>query len=328
MFKTNKQKKIFIICICVAIVVIALSLTIYFVIQANFHHNETIIPTQVRFECPDYKNQGTTTNDSAVGLFSEAINNLDNWYYVGTLSGTCSFSEDDDSEIVNHGIEIVKCYDNEYFSTIQTNSKGNIPGGVNEINVNSAKKYHYVNDTLYSCEIKDNNRFLEGEDRIDWSKLKYENVTNADGIINELKNTVQFIVTEDIIINPDDALVYSLNNKKYVEFNIDVSKYEIDELLDILSGKLSTTVMNIGKTIVSLPNMTTDMSELKATMTFEFSEIDNKLQITGRDFHLFGSADFKGKILSYKISMDLYMRAVIFYDNNLCKITKEEIELK
>lgn len=107
-----------------------------------------------------------------------------------------------------------------------------------------------------------------------------------------------------------------------------MAKFTINELLNVLKGKLSNSITNLVNTVLSLGNIKSDLSKLNATITLEISDINGNKRITGRSFHLFGDTNLKGTIIQYNLSMDITMSAIVFYDNNICKITENDLLLK
>ena len=156
------NKKAVVIFTSIISVILIILLIMFSVLYVRFHQNNTIIPENQKFNCPNFENEGTLVNINSKQLYNESLNNLSNYYYVGTLDGVCSFEKD--KEIKNTGIELVKHYNNEIYSYCQTKSVGFVPV-IGNTTINSAKRYHYDSITLYECEIADKNRFVENEQK-------------------------------------------------------------------------------------------------------------------------------------------------------------------
>ena len=144
-------------------------------------------------------------------------------------------------------------------------------------------------------------------------EYKQDDIAKDDDTIDKIVNVIPFIVSTENIILSGNTQVYKLNVKRYFTFDIDITAYTFDELLDILDGKLSSSAMNLGKSLIGLTNATVNMNQMQATMTVELSEEKEVLRITGREFHMYGNIDLKA-ILLMEINIDYICHAIIYYD--------------
>lgn len=274
------------------------------------------------FICPDFISDGYVIEEDALRLYTSALTNIANWCYVGSLYGTCSF--DNKNYIENKGKEIIKSVDGDYYSFCQTSSIGEIPL-IGNSSINSAKKYYVNNNKLYFCEANEDERFIADSNLIDWNGLQYKEKTDdAEKIVSSIKNAIPFIVTADRIMNLENTKVYICNNCYYMSFEVNVAAFTLQELLAILDGKLSTSVIEFADSIISLTNASVDMSKMEATMDVEMIKIDDIYYITGRIFRVFGQIMVKA-FVSLDMSMDLSMPAVVLYDKEHYNINEEDL---
>lgn len=319
--KLSKKKKILISVISVVLILVIAGAIVFACFAQKYRGTKVEISYNETFSYPvDFKENGTVTGENAEELFFSCLENLSDFCYIGKMSGDCWFTP---NEIIhNEGKEIVKKYDEDYYSYCQTSSIGDVPL-IKDISVNSAKRSYLKDGKLFVCDVNEDKRFNK-DDTVDWSGLQLkETADNVASQVKNIKEVIQFVATQDTVIDGDNE-VYLLDGKRYFTLTIDLSVIPSQEFLQILKDKLSSEAVNMGLSLINLANAAVDVSEVKTKMIVEVSEINGQKRITGRDLIMQGDIKIKS-IIKINVGLDMSMSAVVKYEKEFFKITDGDL---
>ena len=321
--ESKKKRNFRIIAVAVLIVIIIAVALFYFLFfeklegtPVDFTYEDYI------FVCPDFKSGEIVDNNASeqfLNLISKIENDTENWCYIGTLSGYGAFTE---STVINNtGLEIVKKEGEKYYQMVRTHSNGKI---LAPISINSAQRTYFDGENISVATIDEESRF-SSDGNIDWEGIKYSPITqNAEIKKESLENSVQFIAEVNLISENSDENIYSFNGKNYIELTLDLSSLNTEDVLQILTGKISNKAMDLGMELFSPEKMKIDMSKVECKYILEFTGEGDDGIISGRSFTMRGQAEMKG-FLTYNMNIDISMNAVILYMSQAYLITDNDL---
>lgn len=319
--KLSKKKKILISVISVLLILAIAGAIVFACFAQKYRGTKVEISYNETFSYPaDFRENGTATGENAEELFFSCLKNMPDFCYIGKMSGDCWFNPD---EIIhNEGKEIVKKYNEDYYSYCQTSSIGDVPL-IKDISVNSAKRSYLTDGRLFVCDVNEDKRF-KTDDTVDWSGLQLkETADNVDSQVKNIKEVIPFVATQDTVIDGDND-VYLLDGKRYFTLTIDLSVIPSQEFLQILKDKLSSEAVNMGLSLINLANAAVDVSQVKTKMVVEVSEINGQKRITGRDLIMQGDIKIKS-IIKISVGLNMSMSAVVKYEKDFFEITDGDL---